>query len=499
LHIKRILVANRGEVALRIMRTMRETGRQSVAIYSEADAGAPFVRYADEALPLKGYEARDTYLSIEKIVSAGRDAHVEAIHPGYGFLSENPEFVRAVEEAGIVFVGPGHEAVRLMGDKIEARKLVRRYGVPIIPGTEGPVLNLEEARRVAGEISYPILIKAAAGGGGKGMRLVEEEKELESSLRAARSESMSAFGDDRVFIEKYVRNPRHIEFQILADRQGHVVHLFERECSVQRRHQKVIEEAPSTALTSQLREEMGKAAVNAARACGYANAGTVEFVLGEDGKYYFLEMNTRLQVEHPITELTTGIDLVREQIELAEGKELSISQDRISRRGHSIECRIYAEDVLNDFLPDTGKIEVLREPVGSGVRLDSGVESGSEISVYYDPMIAKLSVWDLSREGAIKRMLRALNDYVLLGPKTTIPFCRFVLQSEDFRSGHYSTDYVNEHRSEMKATLERIDAETLDAALVLAGVRLRGKSGLSVETGQNCPPRSRWLDGRFES
>ena len=496
--IKKILVANRGEIALRIMRTAREMGKRSVAVYSDIDREMPFVTYADESFPLKGVEARETYLAIDKIISVAKKAKADAIHPGYGFLSENPEFARRVEESGLVFIGPRHDAIRSMGDKTEARKLVEASGVQIVPGTDKPIGDLGEAAVIASKIGFPLLVKAAAGGGGKGMRLVNGPGELEESIRGAQSESLSAFGDNRVFIEKYISNPRHIEFQIIADGFGNVVHLFERECSIQRRHQKVIEEAPSVALTPKLVDEMGTAAINAARACGYMNAGTVEFILGEGGEYYFLEMNTRLQVEHPITELTTGVDIVREQIKIAEGRPLSFSQDKVIRRGHAIECRIYAEDVQNNFLPDTGKLKMLREPSGGGVRVDSGVHRGNDISVFYDPMIAKLSVWDNSRDLAIEKMVRALNDYVILGVKTTIPFCKFVMGNEDFRNGKYSTHFVEATMSSLKTYVEN-KAEDLELAAIVAAFRLNGRSQMSMDSGGMHQAKSRWLDERFET
>ncbi len=497
--IDKILVANRGEIALRIMRTIREMGKSSVAVYSDVDQKMPFVHYADETFPLKGNEARDTYLNIEKIISLAREARVDAIHPGYGFLSENSEFAREVEKAGIVFIGPGHVAVKSMGNKTEARKLVNSQGVPIVPGTREPIRDLNEAREAADKIGYAILIKPAEGGGGKGMRLVKEEGELQAAVRAAQSESLSSFGDDHVFIEKYIVNPRHIEFQILADNFGNVVHLFERECSIQRRHQKVVEETPSTVLTPELRDEMGNAAVNAARACGYANAGTVEFILGERGEFYFLEMNTRLQVEHPITELTTGIDIVREQIKIAEGNPLGFIQSEIVRRGHAIECRIYAEDIINNFMPDTGKLRKILEPSGNGVRVDSGVESGNDLSVYYDPMIAKLSVWDNSREDAIRKMLRALDDYVIMGVNTTIPFCKFVLNSKDFQKGTYSTQFVEKNLDNIKTEMENGKKGNLEMAVVLAAYLLKRESRLSGNGMGNYSRKSKWRDGRFES
>ncbi len=497
--IGKILVANRGEIALRIMRTIRETGRQSVAIYSDVDVGMPFARYADEAYPLIGKEARNTYLDIEKIVGIARKSGSDAVHPGYGFLSENSDFARAVEDAGITFIGPRPDTIKAMGDKTEAREIVASQGVPVVPGISRPVDAFEEAREVADRVGYPILIKAAAGGGGKGMRLVHEESELESSLRGAQSEALSAFADKRVFIEKYILNPRHIEFQILADSHGKTVHVFERECSIQRRHQKVVEETPSAALTPELRDKMGHAAVSAARSCGYRNAGTVEFIVGEDGSYYFLEMNTRLQVEHPITELTTGLDIVREQIAIAEGYNLGFSQEQVTRRGHSIECRIYAEDVVNNFLPDTGRLDLIREPVGNNVRVDSGVETGNEISVYYDPMIAKLSVWDSTRDLAITKMLRALEDYVIAGVKTTIPFCRYVLLSEDFRNGRYSTSFVEKNWSSNGASLSVPSSREIEDALIVASYKLTAEASTNRNGHVPGPKNSGWRKGRFEA
>ena len=496
--IAKILVANRGEIAMRIMRTIREMGKQSVAIYSDVDKLMPFARYADEAYALEGKEARETYLDISKIISIAIKSKADAIHPGYGFLSENPEFAREVEKAGLTFIGPGSEAMKSMGDKTEARKLVGSRGVRVVPGTSKAVEEIREAVEVAARVGYPILVKAAAGGGGKGMRLVKDESELESSIRAAQSEALSAFGDKRIFIEKYIVNPRHVEFQIVADGFGNVVHLSERECSIQRRHQKVVEETPSTALTPVLREQMGIAAINAARACGYLNAGTVEFILGEDGQYFFLEMNTRLQVEHPITELTTGIDIVREQIMIAEGNPLSFSRDDIVKRGHAIECRIYAEDVFNDFLPDTGKITMLREPTGNGVRVDSGVEEGNEISVYYDPMISKLSVWDISRENAIAKMIRALKEYVLVGVKTTIPFCEFVMKSEDFRKGKYSTHFVERNWKKTGEDTNGVGRKELEAAIIVAASRLSGETDHRDNGRISQTTKSKWRDGRFD-
>ncbi|MGB9590968.1 MAG: acetyl-CoA carboxylase biotin carboxylase subunit, partial [Candidatus Kryptoniota bacterium] len=484
--------ANRGEIALRILRTIREMGLLSVAVYSDIDVTMPFVRYADEAYNLEGKEAKDTYLNIEKLISIAKISGADAVHPGYGFLSENAEFANAVIKAGLIFIGPSPNAISSMGDKTAARRLAKDFGVPVVPGMENPILDIEEAVSAAEKVGYPVLIKAAAGGGGKGMRVVQSRAELEGNIRAAKSEALSAFGDDRVYIEKFISNPRHVEFQILADEYGNIVHLFERECSIQRRHQKVIEETPSPALTEEVRHEMGEAAIRAAKACQYTNAGTVEFVIDDKGHYYFLEMNTRLQVEHPITELTTGIDIVKEQVKIAQGEKLSFSQEDVVKQGHAIECRIYAEDVHNSFLPDTGVVKFLREPSGNGVRVDSGVESGNEISVYYDPMIAKLSVWARTREDAIRKMKRALDEYVVLGVKTTIPFCSFVMESTPFKSGRYSTNFVSEFWNTQP------DSNDIPRdAFIVASVVL--KSSKAIEDGkEEVKMKSKWLDRRFE-
>ncbi len=498
--LQKILVANRGEIALRIMRTVREMGKKSVAVYSDVDMNMPFARYADESFPLHGKEARETYLHADEIIRIAAEAGADAIHPGYGFLSENSEFAEKIERAGLTFIGPRPATIASMGDKTEARKLVASYGVPVVPGTSEPINDRSEAVSVANRIGYPVLIKAAAGGGGKGMRLIRNESEIEDGIRSARSEAKSAFGDGRIFVEKYLVNPRHIEFQILSDNYGNVVHLFERECSIQRRHQKVVEETPSTALTPEQRTEMSDAATSAARACGYRNAGTVEFILSEEGKYYFLEMNTRLQVEHPITELTTGIDIVREQIKIAEGRGLELRQDQITQTGHAIECRIYAEDVYNGFIPDTGRLAALREPAGPWVRVDSGVETGSELSVYYDSMIAKLSVWGSDRGDAIRKMTRSLEDYLIAGVRTTIPFCRFVMLSDAFRSGKYSTHFVEDLWSDSKQLSGPPPDEEIRLALILAGA-IRGNGLEEVNNHDDVSrklARPRWLDKRFE-
>ncbi len=442
---KKILVANRGEIAVRIMRTCQEMGIKSVAVYSEMDRTSPHVQLADEAYALGGITSAESYLKGEKIIEIARAHGVEAIHPGYGFLSENAQFARMVEQAGLTFIGPPPEAIELMGSKTAARTLMQKHGVPTVPGTKQAITSPDEAIKIADEIGYPVLIKASAGGGGKGMRLVEKPENLLSALDSAAREAKSAFGDAAVYIEKYLEQPRHIEFQILADNYGNVVHLGERECSIQRRHQKIIEEAPSVVLDKALRRKMGEAAIQAAKACNYRNAGTIEFMLDKNHNFYFLEMNTRLQVEHPITEMVTGTDLVREQILIASGERLSFEAPPASFWGHAIECRIYAEDADNNFTPSPGTIEVLQPAYGPGIREDSGVMQGSEISLYYDPMISKLIAWGATREQAIRRMIRALKEYQLGGIKTNIGFLIRVLQHPDFVAGKLTTTFINEH------------------------------------------------------
>jgi acetyl-CoA carboxylase biotin carboxylase subunit len=443
--IKKLLVSNRGEIALRVMRTAKEMGIKTVAVYSEADRSSPHVKFADEAVLLGPPPSASSYLLADKIIDACKKLNVDAIHPGYGFLSENENFARKVTEAGIIFIGPSPESIQVMGSKLAAKQAVAKYNVPLVPGTEEAVTNVEEAKKIAQLIGFPVLIKASAGGGGKGMRIVNHEDELEENMQRAISEAKSAFGDGSVFIEKYVTAPRHIEFQILGDQQGNVIHLFERECSIQRRHQKVIEEAPSSVLTPEIRAEMGEAAINVAKSCNYYGAGTVEFIMDESLKYYFLEMNTRLQVEHPVTEMITGIDLVREQIRIAEGNPLSFAQDDLVIHGHAIECRVYAEDPANNFLPDTGKLVRYQRPLGVGVRVDDGFEEGMDIPIYYDPMIAKMITHAATRDQAIARMVRALDEYQISGIKTTIGFCKFVMQHEAFISGNFDTKFVESY------------------------------------------------------
>lgn len=467
--IKKVLIANRGEIAVRVMRTCRALGIGTVAVYSAADRGALHVRTADEAYEIGPPPSGQSYLAQAKVIRAACLSEADAIHPGYGFLSENAHFARACDKAGLVFIGPPAKAIELMGDKTAARRLMEEAGVPMAPGTMEAINDADEAARIAAEIGYPVLIKAAAGGGGKGMRIVTSPEAFRRSMEIARSEAESSFGDPRIFIEKYVTHPRHIEFQVLADRHGRVIHLFERECSIQRRHQKLIEEAPSSVLTPDLRDRMGAAAVEATRACGYVNAGTVEFLVDADQNFYFMEMNTRLQVEHPVTEWITGIDLVAEQIRLAEGAELGYDQNDLRINGHALECRVYAEDPSNDFLPDPGVLIRHRPPAGLGVRVDDGIEEHGRVEMHYDPMISKLSVWGRTRLEAIDRMRRALLEYEIAGLRTTIPFCRFVMEHDSFRRGSFSTHFVAEHfKSEYLTSDEPMLAEAAALAAVLA-------------------------------
>jgi len=495
--IKKILIANRGEIALRIMRSCKEMGISTVAVFSEADRNAPFVRYADEAVCIGPPASSESYLNGKKIIDVCKKLNVDAIHPGYGFLSENASFVRDVIKNDIIFIGPPAEAMEMMGDKLSAKATAKKHNVPMVPGTEGAIDDLKVALKVAKEIGFPILIKASAGGGGKGMRVVEKESDLEEEVKRASSEAVSAFGNGAVFIEKYVEKPRHVEIQILADSHGNVLYLFERECSVQRRHQKVVEEAPSTVLTPEIRKKMGECAVNLSKACGYVSAGTVEFLVDSNKNFYFLEVNTRLQVEHPVSELITGIDLVKEQIKVAQGEKLSFKQEDLKINGHAIEVRVYAEDPANNFLPDIGKLEVYQIPQGPGVRVDDGFEEGMDIPIYYDPMIAKLITYGKDREEAIARMIRAIDEYKIIGVETTMPFCKFVLQHEAFVSGNFDTHFVGKYFTPDKLSAE--NKEEAGLAAFLSVKLLNSKKVISVSDSVVKPSQSNWKRNRMYS
>lgn len=484
--IQKVLVANRGEIALRIMRTCREMEIKTVAIYSTPDAIAPHVMFADESVWVGEAASSESYLDMDKVITAARDAGADAIHPGYGFLSENGEFSNRCKDEGIIFIGPSAESIRLMGDKTAARDLMGKAGVPCPPGTKDAMEDVEVALKVARDVGFPVLVKAAAGGGGKGMRIVHTEEDFPGSVKAAQSEARNAFGDDRVYVEKYLEEPRHIEFQIMADQSGKTVHLYDRECSVQRRHQKVIEEAPSALLDDTLRAEMAEAAIKAAEACNYEGAGTIEFLVDKHKKFYFLEMNTRLQVEHPVTEMITGIDLVEAQIRVAAGEQLPFSQEDIIKSGHAVECRVYAEDPLDNFLPSTGRLHRHRIPSGPGVRVDAGVEEGGEVTINYDPMISKLSVHAPTREKAIRKMIRALSEYEISGCKTTIPFCDFTMRHPSFRSAEYDTHFVPDHFEPHKKELfdeeNGIDALAVSLVDALKGGNAQSESNSKTDT-----------------
>ena len=443
--MQKILVANRGEIALRIMRTIRKMGIQSVAVYSEADRVAPHVLFADEAVCLGPAISAHSYLNGDKIIAFAKQLGVDGIHPGYGFLSENAEFAQKVEDAGIIFIGPGADAMRVMGSKLAAKESVKKYNIPMVPGIDKAIDDIKTAIDIASEIGYPILIKASAGGGGKGMRVVEKEADMEEQMQRAISEAKSSFGDGSVFIEKYINSPRHIEIQVLADKHGNTVHLFERECSIQRRHQKVVEESPSAILTPELRKKMGEAAVMVAKSCNYTSTGTVEFLVDEHLNFYFLEMNTRLQVEHPVTEMITGIDLVEEQIRIARGEQLNFTQNDIEINGHSVELRVYAEDAMNDFLPSIGTLTKYTKPGGDGVRVDDGYREGMAIPIFYDPMISKLVTHGKDRTEAIQKMKAAIKEYKIEGVSTTLPFGEFVFEHPAFLSGKFDTHFVKKY------------------------------------------------------
>ncbi len=491
---KKILIANRGEIACRVIRACREMKIKTVAVYSEADKDALHVRMADEAYYVGPAPSNESYLKWEKILEVAKESGAEAIHPGYGFLSENAEFVRNVKKAGLVFIGPPPEAMDAMGGKISARKIAIEAGVPVVPGTTKPLSSFEDARETAAEFGFPIMLKASAGGGGKGMRFVESESDLKSALDASQSEALASFGDDAVYIEKAVVRPRHIEIQIFSDTHGNHVHLGERECSIQRRHQKVIEEAPSPINSAELREKMGECAVMVAKAVNYVGAGTVEFLVSDlDRSFYFLEMNTRLQVEHPVTELVTGIDLVREQINVAWGEKLSFTQSEVNLTGHAIECRIYAEDPEANFMPSPGKITRLRIPQGPGVRDDGGVYEGAEVSIYYDPMISKFAVYGRDRSEAIDRMRRALMEYQIGGIKTTIPFFREVMEDAEFIEGKLDTAFISRFNE------RRVKTETDERIRDIASIAAILESLKKPEAVQaNGSENSKWrMSGRL--
>ncbi|MCO6461568.1 MAG: acetyl-CoA carboxylase biotin carboxylase subunit [Saprospiraceae bacterium] len=458
--MKKILIANRGEIANRIIKTCKKLGIKTVAVYSDADREALHTLNADEAYYIGPNILAESYLNGEKIIKVALEASADGIHPGYGFLSENEDFANQVEKAGLIFIGPTPESIRTMGNKLAAKEAVKAFNIPMVPGTDGLVADKKVAREAAKKVGYPILIKAAAGGGGKGMRVVNDDSEFDEAYDFAVSEAITAFKDGSVMIEKYVLKPRHIEIQVIADNYGNVCHLFERECSIQRRHQKVVEEAPSSVVTEEMRTAMGTTAVNVARACGYRGVGTVEFIVDADLNFYFLEMNTRLQVEHPVTEFITGLDLVEEQIKIAEGKGLGFCQDDLEIRGHAIELRIYAEDSFANFLPSTGTLTKYSEPKGEYFRVDGGYQQGDEVSVFFDPLISKLIVWDVTRMKAIQRMKEAIDQYDINGMETTLPFGRFVMNHEAFVSGNFDTSFVTQYFNEdSRIQIEMAEAE----------------------------------------
>jgi propionyl-CoA carboxylase alpha chain len=464
--MKKILVANRGEIAIRVMKTAQKMGIKTVAVYSTIDRNAPHVKFADEAVWIGEAPSNQSYLLGDKIIEVAKSLNVDAIHPGYGFLSENADFAEDVEKNNLIFIGPKSKAIRVMGSKLAAKEAVMHYNIPMVPGVDHAIIDIDEAKKTANAIGFPILIKASAGGGGKGMRVVEKEIDFESQMNRAISEATAAFGDGSVFIEKYVTSPRHIEIQIMADSHGNILYFFERECSIQRRHQKVVEEAPSSVLTPELRKKMGEAAVMVAKACDYLGAGTVEFLLDDKHNFYFLEMNTRLQVEHPVTELISGVDLVELQIKVARGEALPMKQEDLVIRGHAMELRVYAEDPTNDFLPSVGHLDVYQLPTGEGVRVDNGFEQGMDIPIYYDPMLSKLITYGKTREESIQLMLKAIDDYKIEGVQTTLPFGKFVFEHEAFRSGNFDTHFVKKYYD--AAMLKKQQEEEAQIAALVA-------------------------------
>ncbi|KYK29457.1 pyruvate carboxylase subunit A [Thermoplasmatales archaeon SG8-52-1] len=472
---KKILIANRGEIAVRIIKACQEMDIKTVAIYSKVDKDAPHVQLSDEAINIGDPIPLESYLNIPKIIKIAKETHAEAIHPGYGFLAENPDFAKSCSDINIKFIGPPPKVISLMGDKIAAKTLMEKAKVPVIPGYHGEKQDTSSLINEGKKIGFPLLVKAAAGGGGKGMRIVHSEKLLEESIESAKRESKSAFGDNTVFLEKYIDKPRHIEFQILADEHGNVIHLFERECSIQRRHQKIIEETPSPVMTNELRDKMGKAAVNAAKAVGYTNAGTVEFMVDGNLNYYFMEMNTRLQVEHPITELTTGIDLAKWQLRIAAGEKLTLKQNDLSQRGHAIECRIYAEDPANGFLPSIGRLTKVEAPIGPNIRDDSGIYSGMEVTSFYDPMLSKLITYSENRNDNIKKMIWALSHYIVLGVTTNITFLKEVLNHAEFKKGNITTHFIDNFFKDWTITKDGLPVDAIIALAVYDSIHTKSK------------------------
>jgi pyruvate carboxylase subunit A len=463
--MKKILVANRGEIAIRVMKTAQKMGIKTVAVFSTIDRNSPHVKFADEAICIGEAPSNQSYLRGDKIIEVAKTLNVDAIHPGYGFLSENADFAELCENNDIIFIGPRSKAIKIMGSKLAAKDAVKQYNIPMVPGIDKAITDVNKAKSIAKEIGFPILIKASAGGGGKGMRIVEKESDLESQMKRAISEATSAFGDGSVFIEKYVTSPRHVEIQVMADSHGNILHFFERECSIQRRHQKVVEEAPSSVLTPELRNKMGEAAVKVAKSCDYLGAGTVEFLLDADHNFYFLEMNTRLQVEHPVSEIIAGVDLVELQIKIARGEALQIKQKDLKIHGHALELRVYAEDPLNDFLPSVGNLSVYKLPEGAGIRVDNGFEEGMDIPIYYDPMLSKLITFGKTREEAIQLMIKAIENYHIEGVQTTLPFGKFVFEHEAFISGNFDTHFVKDYYSP-EALKKQTEIEANIAALI---------------------------------
>ncbi|MCF6361189.1 MAG: acetyl-CoA carboxylase biotin carboxylase subunit [Cyclobacteriaceae bacterium] len=493
--IKKLLVANRGEIAIRVLRTAKEMGIKTVAVYSEADRNAPHVIMADEAVLLGPPPSSESYLLGDKIIKICTQLNVDAIHPGYGFLSENADFADKVEKAGLIFIGPSSDAIKVMGNKLAAKKAVGSYNIPMVPGTDEAITDPEYAKKLGKEIGYPILIKASAGGGGKGMRVVRNENELEENMNLAISEATSSFGDGSVFIEKFIESNKHIEVQILGDTHGTILYVFERECSIQRRHQKVIEEAPSMVISAELRKQIGEAAVRVAQSCNYYGAGTVEFIY-ENGAFYFLEMNTRLQVEHPVSELITGIDLVEQQILIAEGKELAFKQEDIKLNGHAFEVRVYAEDPENNFLPDIGTLTTYVRPQGYGVRVDDGFEQGMSVPIYYDPMIAKLITYGATRDEARKRMIRAIDEYNITGIKTTLPFCKYVFEHEAFIDGSFDTKFVEKYFDSNSLANNNLEEEKIAAAM--AGMFFNKGSQQNKAIAKVDSKKSNWKQRAFK-